>query len=463
MKHNWSHLEAEAATGGKSTASFTANNIVIDSRKISPGDLFIALNGEHTDGHNFVSDALKAGAAACVVSKLLDKFPSNATLLVVKDTKKALTDLAIYRRNQINAKIIAVTGSAGKTSTKEQLQIAFSAIGKTHYSKGNFNNDLGAPISMANMPKDTEYAIFELGMNHPGEISYLTNMVKPDIAIITNVAPAHLQFFTSVEQIADAKAEIYQGVSEDGFAIVNSDCDYGDYVAAIAGRHGIKNIITYGQKPGANYLLMSYLEDESGSSIVASIDGTKKEYNLSSYGIHYAINSLAVLAAAKSAAIDVGKAAKALANFSSLKGRGQQHKITLDGKDILLIDDSYNANPASIKAALKVLGSCSKMPGRKLAILSDMRELGTDSAKLHQDLAGDIFDNNIDKVIAIGENMQYLYDAIPKEKRLNFYNNVNELIPEVKIYISNNDMVLVKGSLGTEIYKLVDSLIKDAI
>jgi UDP-N-acetylmuramoyl-tripeptide--D-alanyl-D-alanine ligase len=461
---NWNDITAKAATKGVSTAKWQGGNIVIDSRNIAKGDIFLALKGEHADGHDFVHNALENGASVAIVSRQLKEIDivsgksEKKPLLIVADTKKALQDLAIYARGAYSNKVIAVTGSSGKTTTKEQLLMCFNAIGSAYASKGNYNNDLGLPISVANLDQNSDYAIFEMGMNHAGEIAHLTKIARPDIAIITNIGTCHIEFFSSIEGIADAKAEIFQGLNKDGTAIVNIDCKFGEYLIEKALGMGIKNIITYGAHEKADCRLISYEEKGESSYIKANIMGHEINYQLNSTGIYFATNSLACLGAVYASADDVKIAAGALAGFSALKGRGQKHIIENNSKKFELIDDSYNSNPDSLKSSLLALGKSSK---RKIAILADMKELGDQAQKQHELLKENIIDGNI-LLIAIGPMMRYLYDRLDQKYRLAYYKNTEEACSDFENYINDEDLVLIKGSNSMGVYKLVDQIIQAA-
>jgi UDP-N-acetylmuramoyl-tripeptide--D-alanyl-D-alanine ligase len=454
----WTDREAAEATQGESVDRWEASGIHIDSREINKGDLFIALKGEQNDGHNYVAAAFKNGAVAAVVERRPSGLDDSLPLLVVKDTSQALLDLAKYNRKRSDAKIIGVTGSVGKTSTKEALRVAFQGIGNTYASYSNFNNHLGVPISLARMPISTEYGIFEMGMSSAGEIIPLTKQVKPHLAIITTIAPVHLEYFESIQGIADAKAEIFFGVQENGYAILNKDNEFFDYLAKKAKAFGLK-VMSFGEDKSADSRLIEYQETKSGSEVVASIFGKIISYKLGSFGKHLAKNTLAVLASVELLGGNLMQAAESLQDFRGQKGRGERHNINFNGKEILLIDDSYNAGPASVKASLKTFGAI-EGNGRKIAILGDMRELGPESIQYHKALAQDIEQNKIDKVITMGELMQNLFEELSSEKRLASYQNVEELIENIDKHLVDNDKILVKGSLGTKIYKLVDYLMK---
>lgn len=450
----WTAQDAAKATGGKANGHWQISSVVIDSRLAGPGDLFIALKGEKADGHDFVEEVLKQGAVA-MVNHIPPNVPDTASLLIVRNCVQALSDLAAFNRRRSHARIIAVTGSVGKTSTKEALRIALGDFGTVHASSGNYNNHLGVPISLARMPKDADFAVFELGMNHTGEIAALTGQVRPMVAIITTIEAVHLEFFASLEAIANAKAEIFLGMSKEGTAILNKDNPYFDHLARAASQAGIKNILSFGTDEHALCRLVEYTPLAAGCMVKASIAGTKISYSLQAVGMHHALNSVAALAAVYALGENLKLAAGSLASFGAPEGRGNHVPLTLNGLSYTLIDDSYNASPASMKAALEVLGS---VKGRKMAILGDMRELGENAPLLHEGLLEAVLANRIDKVITVGQDMQHLYDALPSAQKAGHYTDIASLIPCVVNSIQDQDTLLIKGSHGVGMYRLVEFL-----
>ncbi|MEI6188402.1 MAG: UDP-N-acetylmuramoyl-tripeptide--D-alanyl-D-alanine ligase [Alphaproteobacteria bacterium] len=449
----WNQESAAKATGGKVFGFWDANRVCIDTRKIQPKDLFIAFKGEKVDGHEYVAEALAKGAGAAMVEYMpADVDPSR--LLLVKDCSKALENLAIYNRQRLQAKVIAVTGSVGKTSTKEALHVAFSALGKTYTSQGNYNNHLGLPISMASIPTSSEYVIFEMGMSNPGEILYLTKLANPDIAIITNIAGVHLANFNSEEDVAKAKSEIFAGLNKSGVVILNKESKYFSTQIAEATRYNVHNIITVGE--GGDSYLVDCQAIDNGMLVKAKIINDQIEYKLSSHGVHHAYNSIAVLSAVKFFGGDLKAAANNLIHFQNVKGRGEVSKIQIGNKNITLIDDSYNASPMSVRAALHSVGTSFDKAKRRVLILADMFELGPNEIQEHKGLCSDITNNNIDKVIAIGVLVQYLYDALPENVKLASFTNVTDAFSKILDLIQDQDVVLVKGSNGTKVHKLID-------
>jgi len=361
------------------------SGISIDTRTIAPGEAFFAIQGDNRDGHDFVDAALKAGAGVAVVSReKRARFPKDAPLLAVDDVLDGLRDLARAARARLKGKVVAVTGSAGKTGTKEALRLAFSAEGKTHASAASYNNHWGVPLSLARCPEDADYAIFEIGMNHAGEITPLTKLVKPEIAIVTTIAPVHLEYFGTLEKIANAKAEIFLGVPTTGAAIVNRDIPQFEQLREAAKAAGIARVVSFGEHAQADARLMRVSLQPDFSTVEATILGSLVNYKLGAPGRHLAMNSLAVLAAVSLAGADLALAALALANWKPPAGRGARIVLSVPGGDILVIDESYNANPASMRAALALLGQAKiGAQGRRIAVLGDMLELGEAGPRLH--------------------------------------------------------------------------------
>jgi UDP-N-acetylmuramoyl-tripeptide--D-alanyl-D-alanine ligase len=455
----WTTDEAVKATGGHATSDWSARRVAIDSRTAQPGDLFVALKGPHFDGHDFIAGALKGGAAAALVHRMPENLSSDAPLLLVNDTMTALEALGRAARARTKAKFVAVTGSVGKTSTKEALRLALATAGSTYATTGNLNNQWGVPLSLANMPRGSRFGVFELGMNHAGEIGPLSKQVRPEIAIITNVAPAHLEFFASVEAIADAKAEIFEGLPKDGIAILNRDNEHFDRLADHARRQGISRIIGFGSHAEATARLIDYAAEGNGGRIRARILGRDIEYAVGAAGQHQAINSLAVLATVMSLNVDVDVAAAALAQMQALKGRGQRSKVALAGGSFEIIDESYNASPAAMRAAIQVLALTKPARGaRRIAVLGDMRELGPEGGKLHADLAADLSAAGVDLVFTAGPLMASLNAALPAALRGAHFNDSASLSPAVLEAVRSGDIVLVKGSLGSRMGPIVEAL-----
>jgi len=457
---NWIAKEAEAVTKGKIFSDWQGEKIVFDSRLIEPGDIFLALPGANVDGHNYVSDALKKGAAAAIVSRIPENLPNNEKLLLVDDVIQALQDMANYKRNTSKAKFIAITGSVGKTSTKELLQLAFSAHGKTFSSRANYNNFLGVPINLASLPNDAEYAIFEIGMDHAGEITPLSDLVKPHITIITAIENIHRANFDSLEGIANAKAEIFHGIMPAGMVILNSLSNCYEYLKGIAiANYNIARIYTI----GADSKLSNYSVDNSlNSSATFNILGQETEIKLNKMlGIHQMQNILTALSCVASLQLDLIKSIEKIQDFQLPRGRGLVSQIDFNGFKITLIDDSYNAGPVSIKAALKTM---SYYPGRKIAILGDMTEMGPESEAFHLGLQEDIINNNIDKVICFGKQMGMLHETLPKEKQFGSYLTLKDLAAALPDKLLPNDILLIKGSYHlTKLYHFTKHLMEGTL
>ncbi len=460
----WTSAEAERATGGHATVAWSASGVSIDSRTVAPGDLFVAIAGPNFDGHSFVADALKKGAAAAVVSRRPDGVAENAPLLIVADPFKALQDLARASRARSQARIVAVTGSVGKTGTKEALRFVLSAQGLTHASEGSLNNHWGVPLSLSRMPRETAFGIFELGMNHAGEISPLTQLVRPHVAIITTVEAVHLEFFKSVEDIAAAKAEIFEGLTEGGVAVLNQDNIHFGFLTRQALAHSVARVVGFGVSPGAWARLVSYRQLNGGGQITAEIAGKPLTYRLGLPGRHLALNSLAVLAAVFHLGGDVTAAAALFADLAPPKGRGARYSLTLPGSGhYILIDESYNASPPAMRAAFTVLAGIEPGPdGRRIAILGDMLELGPQSGVIHRDLAQDLVATGIDLVFTSGANMAHLASALPKAVQAGHAARAEEILPLVLGSIRPGDVVMVKGSHGSRMGLIVEALLAGA-
>jgi UDP-N-acetylmuramoyl-tripeptide--D-alanyl-D-alanine ligase len=455
----WTSAEAARATGGVNTRAWTASGVSIDSRSVKPGDLFIALAGPNFDGHEFIAAAFNAGAAAAVASRRPAALAAEAPLLMVPDTMAALEALGRAARNRSNARFAAITGSVGKTGTKEALRLVLSAAGATAASEGNLNNQWGAPLSLARMPRDARYGVFELGMNHAGEIAPLTRLVRPHVAVITTVEPAHLEFFPSLAAIADAKAEIFLGVEPDGAAVLNRDNVHFERLAQAARAAGINRIIGFGENEASEARLLSCRLDAEASQVEAEILGTRVAYRLTVPGRHIVQNSLAVLGAAALLGIDLHEAAASLRQVALLKGRGARLVIDTPQGSFTLIDESYNASPAAMRAAVAVLGrSLPGKGGRRVAVLGDMRELGVDADRLHAELATALAAASVDLLFCCGPHMRALAAATPSNLAVKHAPESNALVPMVLHAVKPGDVVLVKGSLGSRMAPIVDAL-----
>lgn len=434
----------------------------IDTRTITPGEAFFAIKGDVHDGHDFVVQALKAGAGLAVVSKARrGQFATDAPLLAVDDVLEGLIALARAARERFAGQVIAVTGSVGKTSTKEALRVALAAEGETHASVASFNNHWGVPLSLARCPATAKYAVFEIGMNHAGEITPLTKLVRPHIAIVTTVEPVHLEFFGTVEAIADAKAEIFLGL-DNGVAVLNRDNGQFDRLQRAALAAGASRVVSFGTDAEADARLIETSLHATCSCVHADILGQDITYKVAVPGRHIVMNSLAVLAAATLAGADLARGALALAQMTPPPGRGARLPLRLPGGTALLIDESYNANPASIRAALDVLGRARlEGKGRRIAVLGDMLELGSAGAELHRSLSAAVEASAVDLVFCSGPLMRNLFDALPPARRGGYALSASELEPQVTGAVRSGDAIMVKGSAGSKMKVIVTALTKN--
>ena len=458
----WTTQELLAATGGALHGEIRSamNGVSIDSRSVSDGDIFVAIKGDAMDGHDFVVKALQSGAGVAMVSRVTNEmFEAGAVLQVAEDPLRGLENMGRAAREWSHGQIIAITGSVGKTSTKEMLRTALSASGLTHASAASFNNHWGVPLTLSRMPRNAAYGVFEIGMNHSGEITPLVKMVRPHIAIVTIVAASHLGNFNSLDEIAQAKAEIFSGIEKGGTAIINRDSEYFDMLAAEAKRCGAKNIIGFGKHAQANVRLERVALHPACCCITADVMGEKVTYKLGMPGEHMALNSLAVLAAVKASGADLARAMLALADAAPAKGRGVQEKLSTADGELLLIDESYNANPASMGAALALLAQAKLgKNGRRIAVLGDMLELGQFGPQLHADLAKPIDLYGVDVLYAAGPLMRNLWDAVPTAKQGAYAASSLELRHQLLAQLHAGDVVMIKGSLGSKMGLVVEAL-----
>lgn len=457
----WTDIEAARATGGRvSGASWRASGVIIDSRRVTPGDLFIALPGERVDGHDFVASALANGAAAAVVDHLPEAVGEDAPLLIVDDVLSALTRLGAAARARSEARIVGVTGSVGKTGTKEALARALAAAGETHASAGNLNNHIGAPLSLSRLSPSADFAVLEMGMNHSGEIAPLSRMIRPHVAIVTNVSPVHIEFFDSEQDIALAKAEIFEGMEKGGTAVLNRDNQWFDLLAERARAHGVERIIGFGNAGGAEVRLVDAIPDGEGSQVEIAVEGRSVRYRIDAIGAHWAFNSVGVLACAHALGLDIAASAEAIQAVSAGRGRGGQLDITLpDGGSARLIDESYNASPAAMRAAFSVLALARPaLEGRRIAVLGDMRELGGRGMDLHADLADDLLAASPDKVYTVGPLMRALRTRLPTSLRGAHGDTSTDIADQVAADLRSGDVILVKGSLGTNMAPIIAAI-----
>jgi UDP-N-acetylmuramoyl-tripeptide--D-alanyl-D-alanine ligase len=453
----WTHAELLAATGGTASGEFDAEGVAFDSREIGKGDLFFALKGEATDGHLFIDKAFANGAAGAIVSE-----PVPHPHILVEDTMAALNALGIASRDRMQGKVVGVTGSAGKTGTKEALYAALdrASRGKAHRSVKSYNNHVGVPLSLARMPRDTQFGVFEMGMNHPGELRELTKLVRPHAAIVTTIAPAHIEFFKDESGIADAKAEIFERLMPGGAAIIPADNAHYRRLRDAAEKY-TDNVVSFGFSAAADVRVLDHVgAADGGSLITAKLPSGALCYTLSQSGNHWIANSLAVLAAVEAVGGDLAAAGLAMAELGGLAGRGARHVISVGGGEALLIDESYNANPASMAATLAELGKAS---ARKIAVLGTMKELGHKSDEYHLALAAPLAAAKVDYAILVGEEMQILAEKLKAgvEGPAEFAHcaSAREALDLLKSNLRESDTILVKGSNSMGLSAIVSSLV----
>jgi len=465
MSALWTSEALVAAMDGRPVGKMPdgIHGISIDTRSLKPGDAFFAIKGDNFDGHDFATAAMAAGAALMVVAEA--KLPSLGRLampmIVVPDVLAALEKAGVAARARSAAKIIAVTGSAGKTTTKEMLRQALAASGKVHASDKSFNNHWGVPLTLARMPADCDFAVFEIGMNHPGEIRPLVKMVRPHVAIVTLIAAAHLGHFRSLDEIAKAKAEIFEGLEPDGHALINRDDAKWKLLENQARAVGAAHVWGFGEHARAQFKLLDYQPHPDGSIIRARIAGEDMLARIGVPGRHIAQNALAVLGATHLAGGDVGKAARALGSLVAERGRGRRHSLMHRNGAFTLIDESYNANPASVEAALAVLAATPVGEGgRRIAVLGDMLELGEHSARLHAELAAVIARTGVDAVFMAGAEMKALAERLPAGLASEYRPSVGELQSLLVETVGPGDAVMVKSSNGIGFSRIVDEMTK---
>jgi len=452
----WTSDEIAAATGGSASERFEVTGVTFDSREVQAGDLFVAMPGTAHDGHQFVDGAFAAGAAGAIVSQLV-----SGPHVLVEDTFAALQALGRASRQRSKATIFGVTGSVGKTSTKEALFAALdrNRLGKVHRSVKSYNNHTGVPLSLARMPRDVDFAVLEMGMNNAGEIRALVAQVRPHVALITTIAPAHIENLGSEEAIADAKAEIFDGLEPHGIAILPNDTPHRDRLLKAA-RHKAERIITFGTGDADVHAVHAVAAEGGGSLISAALLERELTFTISQPGEHWVTNALGVLAAVEAVGADVALAGLALADMGGLKGRGQRHRIAVQGGEILLIDESYNANPASMAATIGSLGA-EKGVARRIAVLGPMRELGAHSDDLHAGLAPAILSARVDRLILIGDEMRPLDEVLDGSVAVDRVASVEEATDRLRQMVHPGDAVLVKASNSVGLAKLVESMAKE--
>jgi UDP-N-acetylmuramoyl-tripeptide--D-alanyl-D-alanine ligase len=455
----WTAQQAAEATGGRNTADWTAAGVSIDSRNLEPSDLFVALDGPSFDGHDFIAAAFDAGAAAAVAQRRPAGLREDAPLLLVEDTLAALNALGTAARARSEARFIGVTGSVGKTGVKEALRHCLAPQAPIAASEGSLNNHWGVPLSLARVRPQALYGVFEMGMNHPGEIRQLTRLIRPHVALITAIEAAHSEFFASIEEIAKAKAEIFEGVEPGGAAVINREHPFFTLLVERAERAGVSRIVSFGRHPEADARLINCSLHGGHSTVRALVGGKLLDYCLGLPGAHWVMNSLAVLATIMAAGADLRAATAEMATLKPLKGRGARQVLSLPDGKFELIDDAYNANPASMRAAFEVLQKTTLgKGGRRIAVLGDMLELGHDAPALHAKLAEPLEAAGVDLVYTCGPNMAALHEALPKACRSGHAADAGSLAPLVAAGLRPGDTVLVKGSQGSRMALVIEAL-----
>ena len=464
----WTATDAAQATGGRVTRDWRATGVSIDTRTLAPGDLFVALK-DVRDGHDFVAQALQKGAAAALVSRIPEGVPTDAPLLVVPDVLQALSALGAAARARTKARVVGITGSVGKTSTKEMLRAILSGQGRTHAAEASYNNHWGVPLTLARLPADADSAVIEIGMNHPGEIAPLARLARLDVAMVTTVAPAHLEAFDSVEGIAHEKASIFDGLLPGGVAIYNADIDWTAILRAKAAAVGARGL-SFGAAEGADWRLIDARLHDDITVVRAMAHDRPILFKVATPGRHFVANALAALAAAEALGADPMLAAHDLGRWAPPQGRGQRERITLDLVDETffdLIDDAFNANPASMSAALDVLIAARPTDGigrvgggRRIAILGDMLELGPTEATLHEAIARHPGLEAVHTIHCVGPRMRALHQALPRRQRGEWVETAPELAARARSIVDAGDILLVKGSKGSKVSLVVDALRK---
>jgi UDP-N-acetylmuramoyl-tripeptide--D-alanyl-D-alanine ligase len=457
----WSPAELKGAFGVAPSAPLSAavEGVSIDSRTLESGDLFIAIKGAALDGHDHVARAFESGGAAAVVSRgRAGRLAAFGPLFVVDDTLNAMERLGVAARARSKARIVAVTGSVGKTTVKEMLRAMLSACGATHASAHSYNNHWGVPLTLARMAASARYGVFEIGMNHAGEIAPLTRMARPHAALVTTIAPVHIEHLGSIEAIADAKAEIFLGLEPSGAATLNRDAPQFERLAKAAAARGAR-VLTFGRGADCDARLIEVEAIEGGSRVSARVLGRKLAFVLGAPGVHMAENALGALLAAEALGADLDACAAALQRFSPQEGRGARFSIETPDGPAIIIDESYNANPASMRAALALLAQTKPGPkGRRIAVIGDMLELGPKAEAMHADLAADLSANRVDLLFGAGRLTRALYDAAPVSMRAAWAERSNELTDEVARALRGGDIAMIKGSNGSRMGPLVAAL-----
>ena len=456
----WSEAELVRALGAPSAPlAVPVGGVSIDTRTLRPGDLFFAIKGEASDGHDYVARAFEAGSAAAVIAQ-----PRGAGLaaheptFLVDDTLRAMERLAKAARARAEARVVTVTGSVGKTSAKEMLRVVLGRFGLTHASAASYNNHWGVPLTLSRLPASAVFAVIEIGMNHAGEITPLVAMARPDVALVTTIAPVHIEHLGSLEGVADAKAEIFSGLEPSGVAVLNRDAPQFERLAAVAQQRAAR-VATFGADAACDAQLIGVAAVDGGSRIRARVFGRELEFVLGAPGLHMAQNALGVLLACEALGVDVAGAAAALAEFAPQHGRGARLMMTSASGPFTVIDESYNANPASMRAALALLGAVEPAgAGRRIAVIGDMLELGPDGAAMHAALAPELARNGVDLLFGAGPLTRALYEAAPPAMRAAWAERANDILPRLADALRGGDVVMVKGSNGSRMGPLVAGL-----
>lgn len=458
MKNKWTAALLQTITNGKllGCTSWTSTTFTHDSRQVTAGQLYVAIKGETVDGHAYILPALQNGAVAALVSHIPPSLPSDLPLLLVPNVEDALLQIGNYVRDHLTATVIAVTGSSGKTTTKDMLQLCLSNQGKSHANFRSFNSRWGVPLTLAECEGDEEYVILEMGMSAPGEISALTHMARPHIALITTINPAHLADLGSTENIARAKAEIFEGIMPGGTALIPGDLPETPILVEKAQGCDVKNIVLFGESSACDFKLLSYTPAGTESHVEISLQGTSFSYILSVLGKHFAMNSVAVLGAVQQAGASVGKALQELKTFQGSDRRGQVIKLA---QNILLFDESYNANPGSMKAALEAFAS-HPIIGRKYVVLGDMRALGADSRRYHEALKDLVLTTHPHAVFTYGAEMKALHDQIKSSTTAHHEDDLDTLIKNVVGTLKENDAIIIKASNSVKLNKVSEAIVK---
>lgn len=463
----WTGKDAAAATGGELRGDWSVSGVSIDTRTIEPGDLFVALKAAR-DGHDFVAQALEKGAGAALVSRVPEGVDADSPLLIVDDVLAALEDLGRAARARTTARVVAVTGSVGKTSTKEMLRTVLERQGKTHAAEASYNNHWGVPLTLARMPADTDFAVIEIGMSNPGEIEPLARMARPHVALVTTVAPAHLEAFDDLNGIAREKGSIFKGLEPDGIAVINGDLETSSILRDAA--KGFETQSFSATTHGGDHHLIHVVLSPDATICKAKVDGQDYLLKIASVGRHFAMNALAVLVTTRALGGDVTLAARDISHWVPPSGRGTHEAILLDapeGLTLTLIDDAFNANPTSMAASLEVLAAAQPVDGvgtihngRRMAILGDMLELGPDEKALHAEIADLPFMDQIDIVHCSGPLMKSLWDRLTGDLQGIYTETADDMAAQVHKLIDAGDVVLVKGSKGSQVSKAVDAIRK---